>query len=155
VPVTQFMKEFLFEEEFSSDKTFKYEAAKDLEVKCFDSQGNKMKVKFSVNRMPIAGQQVFEREGLRLLVGRYVIYQKRIALLKAINRDNTVDLQNLVTGSIKQGVKMKNIKMIEHSGVNVYDMNALPEAVVQSEHHWVLEFRTRSKRIINTITSGI
>jgi hypothetical protein len=45
-----------------------------------------MKVKFSVTRVPIAGQQVFEREGLRLLIGRYVIYQKRIALLKAINR---------------------------------------------------------------------
>jgi len=29
---------------------------------------------------------------LRLLIGRYVIYQKRIALLKQINRDNTVDL---------------------------------------------------------------
>jgi len=43
------MKEFLFEEEFTSDKSFKYEEAADLEVKCSDSQGNKMKVKFSVS----------------------------------------------------------------------------------------------------------
>jgi len=51
VPVTQFMKEFLFEEEFTSEKSFKYEEGQDLEVKCSDSQGNKMKVKFSVNKV--------------------------------------------------------------------------------------------------------
>ena len=37
VPITQFMKEFLFEEEFASEKTFKYEEGNDLEVKCTDS----------------------------------------------------------------------------------------------------------------------
>jgi hypothetical protein len=37
VPITQFMKEFLFEEEFTSDKVFKYEDNSDLEVKCSDS----------------------------------------------------------------------------------------------------------------------
>lgn len=52
VPVTQFMKEFLFEEEFTSEKTFKYEEQQDLEVKCSDSQGNKMKIKFSVSKAP-------------------------------------------------------------------------------------------------------
>lgn len=85
-----------------------------------------MKVKFSVNKIPFQQQTSFEREGLRLLVGKYVIYQKRIALLKAINRDLTVDLQNLSTGTVKGGVKMKKVKMIEHAGVNVYDLNNLP-----------------------------
>ena len=31
------MKEFLFEEEFTSDKVFKYQEANELEVKCSDS----------------------------------------------------------------------------------------------------------------------
>lgn len=48
------MKEFLFEEEFTSDKVFKYESASDLEVKCSDSQGNKMKVKFSVAKVSVS-----------------------------------------------------------------------------------------------------
>ena len=76
MPVTQFMKEFLYEEEFTSDKSFKYEAADNIEVKCTDSEGNKIKVKFSV--APIIDDTGLtlpsERDGLRLLVGRYVIY---------------------------------------------------------------------------------
>ena len=94
VPVTQFMKEFLYEEELTSDKNFKYEEGKDLDVRCSDKDGNKVKVKFSVSKIPITNTSITpsERDGLRLLLGRYVIYQKRIALLKCINRDYTVDL---------------------------------------------------------------
>ena len=50
---------------------------------------------------------------------------------------------------------MKNVKMIEHAGVNVYDLNALPEAVALSDYQWTLEFRTGSKRLVNMITSAI
>lgn len=84
VPVTQFMKEFLYEEELASEKTFKYEEGTDLEVKCSDQAGNKVKVKFSVTKVNCQNGQVLptERDGLRLLIGRYVIYQKRIAMLR-------------------------------------------------------------------------
>ena len=51
VPVTQFMKEFLYEEEFMSDKDFKYIDGEDYEVKCSDVNGNKMKVKFSIKTL--------------------------------------------------------------------------------------------------------
>ena len=51
VPVTMFMKEFLHEEEFVSEKGFKYEQASDLDVKCQDSAGNKIKVKFSISKI--------------------------------------------------------------------------------------------------------
>jgi len=37
---------------------------------------------------------------------------------------------------------MKNVKMIEHAGVNVYDLSNLPEGVAHSDYQWVLEFRT-------------
>ena len=43
------MKEFLYEEEFRSERNFKYQQSPtDLEVKCSDSKGNKIKVKFSI-----------------------------------------------------------------------------------------------------------
>lgn len=42
------MKEFLHEEEFTSEKQFKYVNASELEVRCSDSEGNKIKVKFDV-----------------------------------------------------------------------------------------------------------
>ncbi len=155
VPVTQFMKEFLFEEEFTSEKTFKYEEQQDLEVKCSDQQGNKMKIKFSVSKAPATVAEVFERDGLRLLIGRYVIYQKRIALLKQINRDHTVDLQNLSTGTVKQGVKMKKVKMIEHSGVNIFDLNSIPKAIQEASFAWTIELTTSSKRLVNIISSEI
>lgn len=42
------MKEFLYEEEFKSDVMFLYEDAQNLEVRCADEKGNKIKVKFSI-----------------------------------------------------------------------------------------------------------
>ena len=69
-----FMKEFLHEEEFVSEKSFQYQSAVDQEVKCSDSAGNKIKVKFSVSSVLGDNHYPFERDGLRLLVGRYVIY---------------------------------------------------------------------------------
>ena len=84
-----------------------------------------------------------------------MIYQKIIALLKQINRDNTVDLQNLSTGTVKQGVKMKKIKMIEHSGVNIYDLNSLPRCIQEAKFAWTIELKTSSKRLVNIIHSEI
>ena len=37
MPVTQFMKEFLYEEEFTSEKEFNYEEGDGLEAKCSDA----------------------------------------------------------------------------------------------------------------------
>lgn len=128
------MKEFLHEEEFISDKSFSYAEATDLEIKCSDPEGNKMKVKFSISEAKAGETLPAERDGLRLLVGRYVIYQKRIAFVCSINRDNTIDLLNLSTGTVKQNVKMKNVKMIEHGGVNVWDLRDLPAAVANSSY---------------------
>lgn len=153
VPVTMFMKEFLHEEEFSSDKAFRYQHAVDLEVKCSDSAGNKIKVKFSITRA--SEKYPHERDGLRLLVGRYVIYQKRVALLRAINRDYTIDVQNLSTGTVKSGVKMKNVKMIERNGVNIYNLASVPLAIQESQFAWTLEFKTKSRRLVNLISSAI
>ncbi len=51
VPVTQFMKEFLFEEEFLSKKLIKFENAEKQDVKVSDAQGNKMKIIFSVEKI--------------------------------------------------------------------------------------------------------
>jgi hypothetical protein len=84
-----------------------------------------------------------------------VIYQKRIALLKQMNRDETVDLQNLSTGTVKQGVKMKKVKMIEHAGVSVFDLDALPRAVQEGRFAWTIEVTTRSKRLVNIISSEV
>jgi hypothetical protein len=89
------------------------------------------------------------------LIGRYVIYQKRIALLKQINRDQTVDLQNLSTGTVKQGVKMKKVKMIEHAGVSVFDLDALPKAVQEGTFAWTIEMTTLSKRLVNMVSSEL
>jgi hypothetical protein len=88
------MKEFLHEEELKSDKAFKFEENPDMEVKCTDSAGNKVKVKFSISKLDCTNGVLLptERDGLRLLVGRYIIYQKRIAILRKVNRDYTVDL---------------------------------------------------------------
>jgi hypothetical protein len=52
--------------------------------------------------------------------------------LKAINRDYTIDVQNLTTGTVKTGVKMKNVKMIERNGVNIYSLGSIPKAVADS-----------------------
>lgn len=77
------MKEFLFEEEFFSKKVFKYEANNNLEVKVNDGQGNKMKIKFAVEKIRNDLNEVpHEREGLRLLIGRYAIYKRRIVIIK-------------------------------------------------------------------------
>lgn len=88
-------------------------------------------------------------------MGRYVIYQKRVALLRAINKDFTVDVQNLSTGTVKSGVKMKNVKMIERSGVNIFNLGSVPKAIEASKFSWTLEFKTKSRRLVNLISSAI
>jgi hypothetical protein len=45
--------------------------------------------------------------------------------------------------------------MIEHAGVNIYDLQNLPKAVQDSKYEWVIEFKTNSKRLVNTLSSGI
>lgn len=72
-----------------------------------------------------------------------------------MNRDLTVDLQNLSTGTIKTAVKMKHVKMIEHTGINVYNLENLPKAVSSSQYAWIMEFHTQNKRIVNLISSGV
>ena len=67
-----------------------------------------------------------------MLIGRYVICRKRVAQLKSINKDLTVDIEFVTTGEVKKKVDMKRIKMIERNGVNIYDINNLPKNVIDS-----------------------
>ncbi len=50
---------------------------------------------------------------------------------------------------------MKKVKMIEHSGVNIYDLENLPRAIQESQYEWVIEFKTKSKRLVNMLSSGV
>jgi hypothetical protein len=56
---------------------------------------------------------------------------------------------------VKQGVKIKKVKMIEHAGVNVFDLDALPKAVQEGTFAWTIEMTTRSKRLVNMISSEV
>ena len=50
---------------------------------------------------------------------------------------------------------MKKIKMIEHSGVNIYDLNSLPRCIEEAKFAWTIELKTTSKRLVNIIHSEI
>jgi hypothetical protein len=56
---------------------------------------------------------------------------------------------------VKQGVKIKKVKMIEHAGVNVFELDALPKAVQEATFAWTIEMTTRSKRLVNMIRSEV
>lgn len=50
---------------------------------------------------------------------------------------------------------MKKVKMIEHAGVSVFDLDALPKAIQEGTFAWTIEMTTRSKRLVNMISSEI
>ena len=50
---------------------------------------------------------------------------------------------------------MKKVKMIEHAGVSVFDLDALPKAVLKGKFAWTIEMTTKSKRLVNMISSEV
>ena len=50
---------------------------------------------------------------------------------------------------------MKKVRMIEHAGVSVFDLDALPKSVQGASFAWTIEMTTRSKRLINMISSEL
>ena len=65
---------------------------------------------------------VDEREGKRLLVGRYVIVdQKMAALVKSVDKDGTLALQMVKSKEEKQA-NVRDVILIEESGVNTFNL---------------------------------
>ena len=98
---------------------------------------------------------VDEREGARLLVGRYVVVDSKIiAIVKSLKRDGTVNVQLIKTKEEKT-YKISEVKLLEEFGVNTFNLKNLPYLVENSQFAWIVEFTTTRQKLLNVIQSAI
>jgi hypothetical protein len=129
VPLKAIMKELIYDEVIKGEKTIKYLNQKSSLVSLKDPKGNDYKVKFSVNKGKNANNIIpHYREGNRLLVGKYILYNKsKPCVVKSLNRDGTVDL--MIQTKEFPNIKLEKVTLIEKYGVNMYDLDNLPYMV--------------------------
>lgn len=94
-----------------------------------------------------------EREGTRLLVGRYCLLDDRKQMqVMQFNKDDSMMLRSIHTHEpLSTRIPIDRVKFIERYGVSVYDSNNLPEMLKQSNFSWTCKIVTTNKRLINEI----
>lgn len=100
-----------------------------------------------------------EMEGVQLLVGRHVIYDKKIIakVVKIVDKKNC-EIELLSTqkniGIYPEKRLVANIKrdltLIEHYGLSVYNLQDLPQLYQPSTFEWVLRlsFSQRDRNLV-------
>lgn len=88
-----------------------------------DFQDNQYEITFLVteikSHLRIESQ---EREGKRLLVGRYALYNSKPVFVRALHGNNTVEIVETISKSEKK-VDISKLNFLEQSGVNVFKLN--------------------------------
>lgn len=131
----QIMKEYLFQEELISTQPFKYQALQSQTIKYpLDNKGAELKLTFSVEKLRNTRHLLpMERPGTRLLIGRFVLVDKRKPCrIRSIHRNGSCDIILLETNKVITNVPMDRISPIERYGVNVYDINNMPYSIKHS-----------------------
>lgn len=95
-----------------------------------------------------------EKDGHRLLIGRYVMHEGKAAYVKSVGANGNVDLVEVLSKSIET-VPYQKVEMIEKFGVNVFDLNKEPQLVQRCAYDWILELDVTDKRLLNMIHSKI
>lgn len=109
---------------------------------------------FSVQELPeTTKQEVTERSGKRLLVGRYCIYDKnRLCYVKKIKGDGTVDIIETITRS-EHKVHYSEISMMETQGVNVFVLGKEPKIIKNSTFKFTINLKFNVKKDLTILHS--
>ena len=85
-----------------------------------------------------------EREGKRLLVGRYALYNSKPVYVRALHGNNTVEIVETISKSEKT-VDVSKLKLLERSGVNVFKLNQEPQLIKNSSFDWIINLKVVDK----------
>lgn len=69
--------------------------------------------------------QNMEREGKRLLVGRYALYDSRPAYVKGLSGDHKVEIIETIQKKERK-VDVSSLALLETSGVNIFKLDQEP-----------------------------
>ena len=128
IPVSNIVKELLYDEEMKQNSQYKLQAQEKIQVTCLDSKGRRIHINFKVSKNRNEDLLLpMEREGHRILVGKFVILDKRkICRVKSANKGYSFDIQVLNTGELMKDMPESRLTPMEKYGVNVYDLNSMP-----------------------------
>lgn len=103
-------------------------------------------------------KEIDEREGPRILVGKYVLLDNRVQMqVIDFNGENqTVTLRSCRgDGLTKREIPLNRLKRIERYGVSVYDLKNMPDQIDKSHFEWVCTVRTTDSRFLPTLLQKI
>jgi len=130
------------------------------EVKIYDDQGNEYMITLSVESLEFENEERIENSeylGKRLLIGRYVMYDNRAAMVTGLHFRKTrtfVDIIERLTLQ-EEKVDLGQVKLLENTGVSIFNLKKEPYMVKYSEYDWIVDLEVEDKRILNLIHSKI
>lgn len=96
-----------------------------------------------------------EREGPRILIGRYVLLDNRtqMQVIEYNDENKTFTLRSVKGNVQKEEIPLNRIKRIERYGVSIYDLNRLPEQIRLSDFEFSCTVSTSNRQfLINLLT---
>ena len=94
---------------------------------------------------PSQSKEIDEREGPRILIGRYCLLDNRMQM-QVVDYDATKEVFTLRSvrgkGLTKSEIPLWRISRIERYGVSVYDLQNLPEQIQNSTFEFICEIKT-------------
>jgi hypothetical protein len=84
------------------------------------------------------------------LVGRYVLYQQRVAYVKKLRGDGTLEIIETMTRS-EARVSIDDVSLIEDHGVSVFILGKEPEFVRNSEFTFIVDLKSDDMTLLNIL----
>lgn len=139
------------------NQIFSYDVMTEQEAVLHDENGRRFSVTFALsktqaNDSPVPS--VTERAGKRLLVGRYCLVNNRPAYVRGLTGGQVVDVIETFSKRERK-IDVKDISLLETSGVNVFKLDQEPDLIRQCQYEWILELKVKEKRMLNQIMSKI
>jgi hypothetical protein len=95
-----------------------------------------------------------ERQGRRLLIGRYVLFQGKVAYVKNLLGNGLIEIVEIVSKKDRT-IHWKNVTLIETHGVSVFKLDKEPLIVSKSRYDWIIDLKVSDKKMLNCIHSKI
>ena len=92
--------------------------------------------------------EVGERQGKRLLVGRYAMHEGAVNFVKSLDPRGIADIVNITTKETRL-VPHTDLDFIEEAGVNVFPLIEEPKLLKNCKYEWILDMDVNDKRLVN------
>ena len=144
-PVPSVIKDYLVESVYSSHKNKAKVEQNRITYTLYDEMGNEAMVHAEIS--PVRSSEIDEREGPRILIGRYCLLDNRtqMQVIDYNEAKQTFSLRTVKGESIeKRDISISRIKRIERYGVSIYDLDRLPQQIERSKFEFTCTIVTKN-----------